>query len=121
VLLPADPIEASLAEWMGVIDGSARDILAAAECDEEEGGGAALREAEDFLADVLSVGPILAKEVQRQAKEAAISDRTLKRAKARLGIASRRSVEPGASAHWAWEMPNQVKGAKDAKKYRWDS
>ena len=70
VLLPADPIEASLAEWAGVIEGSARDILAAAESDEEEGGGAALREAEEFLADVLSVGPILAKEVQRQAKEA---------------------------------------------------
>jgi len=48
-----------------------RPILAAAEADDEEGGGAALREAEDFLADVLSVGPILAKEVQRQAKEAA--------------------------------------------------
>jgi hypothetical protein len=43
------------------------------------------------------------------------------RAKARLGIASRRSVEPGASAHWAWELPKQVKNAKDAKKYRWDS
>jgi len=120
VLLPADPIEASLAEWAGVLEGSARDILAAAEADDEEGGGAALREAEDFLADVLSVGPILAKEVQRQAKEAAISDRTLKRAKARMGIASRRSVEPGASAHWAWELPNRVKDAKDAKKYRWD-
>ena len=120
MLLPADPIEASLTEWAGVIEGSARDILAAAEADDEEGGGAALREAEDFLADVLSVGPILAKEVQRQAKEAAIADRTLKRAKARMGIASRRSVEPGASAHWSWELPNGDKNAKDAKKYRWD-
>lgn len=117
VLLPDALIEASIVEWGEAIEGNARSILAAAEGDEEGGGGAQMREAEDFLQDVLSVGPVLAKEILRQAKEAGIAERTLKRAKADMGILSRRSVESGASAHWTWELPDRAKGAKDAKKY----
>jgi putative DNA primase/helicase len=111
-----DRITASIAEWGEMIEGSARDMLAVAEAADDEDGGTAFREAEEFLADVLAPGPVLAKEVQRQAKEAGVSDRTLKRAKAKLKVRSRRSAEPGASAHWTWERPQGGNSAKDAKK-----
>ena len=85
--MPGDErITASIAEWGEQLDGSARDILATIEDSGDEHGGAAEREAEEFLQDVLSTGPILAKEVLRQAKEAGVSERTLKRAKANLDV-----------------------------------
>jgi hypothetical protein len=118
--MPGDErITASIAEWGEQLDGSARDILATIEDTGDEHGGAAEREAEEFLQDVLSTGPILAKEVLRQAKEAGVSERTLKRAKANLCVRSDRSHEPGVSAHWTWSLPQGCqesgKSAKNAK------
>ena len=68
---------------------------------------------------MLSTGPILMKEVLRQAKEAGVSERTLKRAKANLSVRSDRLHQPGASAHWTWRLSQGCqengKSAKDAK------
>jgi hypothetical protein len=57
-------------------------------------------------------GPMPATEVKKQAGEALVSPRTLKRAKTKLGVMSRRvsairTEENGKpTIHWVWELPN---------------
>lgn len=73
-------------------------------------GGNALTEAKEFLATLLAGGPIPAKEVKREAREAGVSEITLKRAKASLGIkAQKNSFDQG----WTWKLP--AKEAKEAQ------
>jgi hypothetical protein len=67
----------------------------------------AREEAEDFLQDVLDAGPVACGEVQREAKAAGIAERTLGRAKSRLGVRSRKSSYTG---KWEWHLPTP-KGA----------
>jgi putative DNA primase/helicase len=50
----------------------------------------ALDEVTDFLRDELKAGPVEADIIRSQAKRAGIADRTLKRARAKLGVISRR-------------------------------
>ena len=70
--MPGDErITASIAEWGEQLEGSAREILATIEASGDEHGGAAEREAEEFLQDVLSTGPILAKEICGRLKKRA--------------------------------------------------
>ena len=114
-LLPDAPIEASIVEWGEMIEGNARDMLADVEADETERHSDGEKgEAEDFLIDVLAAGPITATEVYRQAEEAGIKHRTLERAKQSLKVKSKRRIEPGHSAHWAWHLPENSNSAKDA-------
>jgi len=63
----------------------------------------ALQEAEEVLSDILSNGPVEANEVKKQAKIKNVSMRTLKRAKANLGVISRKLG--GLGAPWIWEPP----------------
>ena len=83
--------------------------------DEDEGARSARTEAEEFLCEILSSGPVAVKQVRREAHEVGISDRTLDRAKQALGIKSERQGEAGqqGGGTWVWGLPN-VKGAKDA-------
>lgn len=64
-------------------------------------------EAAEFLRELLAGGPVAAKEVYRQAREVGISERTLNRAKAPLGVRSQRLGEPGqrGGGGWAWSLP----------------
>jgi len=62
----------------------------------------ALQEAEEVLSDILSNGPVEANEVKKQAKIKNVSKRTLERAKANLGVISRKSGGP--RAPWIWEL-----------------
>jgi hypothetical protein len=94
-------IEASIVTWGERIDGTAREMLAAAETTEDDGEGTALREAKDFLLDFLMDSPKAAKVVQVAARNAGHSSRTIKRAKAALGIASIKNGEAGA---WEWML-----------------
>lgn len=63
-------------------------------------------EAEEFLWTVLADGPLSAKQVVEQAREAQIAEKTLRRAKSKLGV---KAVQVSGKAHggWAWELPNQ--------------
>lgn len=65
-----------------------------------------LEEACYVLTTILSetVEPVAAKDVQQKAKEALVSQRTLMRAKKKLGVTSRRVVEKDA-VQWLWELP----------------
>jgi hypothetical protein len=95
-------IIASIAAWGDRVEGSARDILAEAETvkAKDESKATALREAKDFLFDLLIDGPIPAKEIVAAAREAKQSWRTVERAKSELKIwtGSRRDGYP-------WSLP----------------
>jgi len=61
----------------------------------------ALDEAVDFLNDLLTHQSITAREMKRLAKDAGISDSTLKRAKRRVGVVSHKAGF-GTGATWFW-------------------
>ncbi len=71
--------------------------------------GGAVADAEKFLRDVLSNGPRPAREVEVLRQEAMLSDRTLDRARTKLGVISRRSA--GQNGHpkgvWLLSLPDE--------------
>lgn len=85
--------------WLGVSQRSADDML-----DTEE--RSARDEAADFLRDLLINGPVAVQEIQREARGAGISWRTLERAKADLHV---RAVKNKYMIHggWAWTLPSK--------------
>ncbi|MGH7372288.1 MAG: hypothetical protein ACREJK_10655 [Candidatus Methylomirabilales bacterium] len=85
--------------------GSARDLLAAQGGGEDSGG--ALGEAEEFLREVLDGGPVPAKQVIQEAKEAGISEKTLRRAASRLGVGREKK---GMAGPWVWTLPRAEDG-----------
>jgi len=89
---------AAVIEWLGPSDVTAED---AAEGVKQEPGG--VLHAQQWLARVLSTGEVLVCEVLRQAKEAGINERTLRRAKEGLRVQSR-LIRVGKEGRWAWSM-----------------
>jgi len=85
-------------EWKGETSHTADALLAAPTAPEER---SALDEAMEFLRDVLGNGPVWSKQVQKDAREADVTEITLKRAKAALGIRS----EKQGDGSWAWALP----------------
>src|SRR5580693_6135488 len=81
------------------IEGKARDVLAEAETikdkDKDEDKAASLREATDFLTDLLLDGPLPTKEVRAAARDAGQAWRTVERAKS----------TGNRSAGWPWMLP----------------
>ncbi len=100
--LEGEPVGYAISEgrfaWTGPSDLTAERILAAEGGSEKQG---ARREAEDFLTEILTAGPVLASEVKQEARAAGISESTLRRAKLALGVKVRREgFGPGGSWHW---------------------
>ena len=73
----------------------------------------AIEEAEEFLRDLLSAGPISAKDVKAEANSAGLTWATVRRAKDRMGIKPRREGFSGDGV-WVWELPNVLNYLKDA-------
>jgi DNA repair protein RadA/Sms len=96
--------------WSGQSDLTAERILSLGAGDEP----ASRREAEEFLNDMLATCSRSAREIQREAREAGISDATLRRAKDALGIRSRKIGQPGGRQEWHWEMPEDAQPTEDA-------
>jgi hypothetical protein len=90
--------------WLGQSEVSAKDILATPQ-DQEHAD--ARSEAVEFLNDVLIDGPVTASQIKEEAEDAAISERTLARAKKTLGIISYREGETGSrgKGQWLWKLP----------------
>ncbi len=86
--------------WMGESAQTAGSLLAATAGDEEERG--ALAEAKEFLREELAEGKLTQKDVVRGAKAIGISEKTLRRAKAALGV---KSEKDGFESAWCWELP----------------
>jgi hypothetical protein len=91
------------------LEGTARELLGQAEAEADPEERNAREEAEGFLSGMLADRPLPAKQIQREAREAGHSERTLWRAKKALGVEARKE---GVGA-WLWHLP-PGKAAKTA-------
>ena len=65
-------------------------------------------EATEWLRSSLAGGPVGAKDIQRQARDVGISDRTLRRAKVSLRVVSEPSHDDENTIRgWSWRLPDQ--------------
>lgn len=89
--------------WAGVSSITADMLLAPRQGQEDRN---AEDEAASWLEEMLSDGPVPARDIKRAAGDAGLSWRTVERAKARLSVRSGRSSmgNTGAGA-WLWELP----------------
>jgi hypothetical protein len=87
-------------QWLGPTDVHADDLVAAHDPEERS----ALEEACDFLRVELANGPRSASEIQEAARRTGIAERTLKRAKAKLGVVSDKA-EGVLGGQWFWRLP----------------
>jgi AAA domain len=89
-----------LVDWTGPVDLSADDLVRGP----GRPPGEALREARDFLKELLQQGACSSGEVYRRALAAGIAGRTLERAKTELRIESCVQTEDG-KRRWLWRLP----------------
>ncbi len=94
-------IWASRVAWCGVVDGSARELLAEAEAASSEEAEES-RDAAAWLQDALIDGPKQAHEVRKLGDEAGFPWRTLQRAARRIGVNVRRAGF-GKGSTWSLE------------------
>jgi len=89
-------IETSTIEWLGETDITADDL-----CKPDQGkDGSVLKEAIEFLQDILAEGSLPFSTIFAEAKEAGISKPTLYRAKKTSGVKSKKDGDS-----WAWQLP----------------
>jgi putative DNA primase/helicase len=92
-------VGAQIIGWGQLLEGTARDLLAV---EEPENKADALTAAMTFLKELLQDGPVDAGVIEERAKSAGVSQPTLRRAKATLGIkSSKKGMENG----WKWALP----------------
>ncbi len=90
--------------WDGPTSHTAAQLLAVPEDTETR---SAMDEATDFLRDLLADSPLPAKDVMKEARAAAIAERTLDRAKRAAGVVTRRDgFGPGATYLWSLPIDN---------------
>jgi putative DNA primase/helicase len=94
-------IETSRISWEpNPVSISANEVLAL----EPPEDRTATDEAADLLRQLLSPGPMKAQDVQREARQAGISEKALRRARERLGITPRKAAFSGG---WTWELSTE--------------
>jgi hypothetical protein len=86
--------------YEGVSEATAGQLLRVPADEEEK---SALTEAKEFLLSELRRFPVSANSVKRSAREADISERTLKRAKQALGVRSEKEMD----GSWTWSLPGE--------------
>lgn len=105
------PISSTRVVWDDVVGLTADEVLnPKAEAKPE---GEALREAKEFLINMLEDGPLPCKDVEHEAKDASIAAMTLRRAREALGIKSTKSkADPGQHSHgkWMWALAADLLG-----------
>ena len=87
---------------------TADEALAIPEPNEERN---ATDEAMEFLRDTLATAPMQVSQVQKEARQAGISEKCLCRAREKLGVRSTKSDYAGG---WVWGLPEDAQGAEDA-------
>jgi hypothetical protein len=95
-------------EWLGPSQHTAADLMGMTD------DHSAMAEAEYVLFSILVEGPVPAKECIKLAGEAGVTERTLKRAKKRMGVPSWKEGS-GKKCKWLWELPNDPKLLKRFK------
>jgi putative DNA primase/helicase len=86
-------------EWTGVSSHDANSLAAGPGNPQEK---SELDAAKEFLTDELGSGPLWAKQVFRDAREAGVTEKTLYRAKAALRVRSQKHGTEG----WIWRLPD---------------
>jgi hypothetical protein len=93
--------------WGEALEGSARSILGRFEVDEKE-DGEKLKDAKQFLIEMLSNGPAPAKELLEHARQSrGLTEITIRRAAEALSIKPRKLAMNGG---WVWEFPFSAPG-----------
>jgi hypothetical protein len=85
--------------WTGETDITASDLQAVEQTGEDR---SAVEEAVEYVRDALTAGARLSKEVQSELRAAGVSNATLRRAKRKLGVLSRKT---GMHGGWEWHLP----------------
>ena len=102
--LPDHPgMFASHVLWGEAIEGTAREILAEAEAQPEDGEGGALADAKSFLADLLADGEVTSRQVYADAEGAGHTRPTIRRAQKALRV---EAVKEGLRGRWVWRLPD---------------
>lgn len=83
-------------QWAGPYDISVDELLSGSS------RGHKLREAQNFLKEVLADGPLPQTEIEAAAQQAGIRPKTLRNARYELGVTSTKS-----SKQWVWTLPEQ--------------
>jgi hypothetical protein len=87
-------------EWRGTTGHDANSLAASSVSPHEK---SVLDDAKEFLLDELKGGPVWAKQVYKDAKDAGVAEITLRRAKTALHVKSERCGTEG----WAWRLPDK--------------
>lgn len=108
IALPDHPgVTASRIVWGAQVEGSARELLAEAEPDDEHGSDAA-----GFLRDLLAYGARPVREIFREAEGAGHSRDAMKRAKRKIGA---EAFKLGMAEGWVWRMPAREGNAEGSE------
>jgi hypothetical protein len=113
---PSGAIETSRILWEpGAVTVTADEAMAPQGNAEERG---ATEEAQDWLRDLLSQGPSKARDAQKEARDAGISEKSLRTAREKLGIKPRKR---GFAGGWWWSLDGSrnaedAQGAEDAQR-----
>lgn len=95
-------IETTKTTWLGMIEGSAKELLNSAELSGSD-NNSVVDTAKEFLIELLStVDKMSSKDVQAQAKEAGFSLASIRRAQERLNI---KPFRPCGEKVWFWSLP----------------
>ena len=87
-------------EWKGETEHDANSLAADGNSASEK---TELGEAKEFLLQELEDGPMWAKTIFRDARDAGVAQKTLYRAKALLGVKSTKEGTEG----WSWSLPDR--------------
>ena len=94
-------LTASVVKFGDPVNGNAREVLSDMESEPVD-DGRPFHEAKAFLIDALAGGALPAKDVEKLAREAWVSKRTLSRARKALRVRARKSSITGG---WVWHLP----------------
>lgn len=109
VPLPDFPsIEASYVHWGQALEGTARELLAHAERQEDE----TTVDSAGFLRELLAYGPRPAADIYRDAEAAGLSKDMMKRAKRRIGV---EALKQGMAGGWVWQLTKGPETPKSAE------
>jgi replicative DNA helicase len=110
-------VSASTLLWGDAIEGDAREMLAQAEMIEDSETRGQNSEAVDWLVEQLRRGPMKATDVTKEAKNAGISDKSVRTARKKLGVTAKKQAFSGC---WMLQLPDDEgahkgdQGAQDA-------
>jgi hypothetical protein len=100
-------IRSSRVRWIGLDPITADQLLAERKPQKAAKQGAAIDQAINFLRDSLAGGPVAFNELLNDAEASGISERTLRRAKTIIKVASRHAGVPGEPGLWVWVLPTE--------------